>query len=172
MNRRPVSRFSPMLENNSRNILASGELKSENLSRNLRVTWLFRKWWEHSWDSKRRGARSEKARTTDYDDEVSPQARVHDVATWIFRGLERWWMGRGWVLSQGKVKETYGSTWESELELDLDLVREFASPVGWRRAFSRPRPSLSLFSFTDMCAMISNKVSTLRFQLDCHPIHS
>jgi len=38
MSRRPVSRFSPMLENNSRNILASGELKSENLSRNLRVT--------------------------------------------------------------------------------------------------------------------------------------
>jgi len=38
--KRPIARFSPMLENNSRNILASGELKSENLSRNLRVTWL------------------------------------------------------------------------------------------------------------------------------------
>ena len=60
--RRPIARFSPMLENNSRNILASGELKSENLSRNLRVTWLFREQWNCSWDSKLRRVRGEKAR--------------------------------------------------------------------------------------------------------------
>jgi len=39
--RRPIAPFFPMLESNSRNILASGEPKSENLSRNLHVTWLF-----------------------------------------------------------------------------------------------------------------------------------
>lgn len=144
MSWRAIARFSPMLENNSRNILASAEPKGENnLSRNLRVTWLFRKW-DHSWNSKRGGARN---------------TELFPGITTTLRGYSAGWngVGRGeWVISRGKVRETRGN-------LNWDLAR--TSPTNLRtlllgrgRAPHRSR---------HMCVMISNKVSTLRF--DCHP---
>lgn len=68
---------------------------------------------------------------------------VHDeVVTWIFRGLEWWWTRRVNNIS-GKSER---NTWESELGLGPDFAREFT----YAYALSRPRPSLSPFSFNDI----------------------
>lgn len=153
MSRRPVARFSPMLENNSRNILASGELKSENLSRNLRVTWLFREWWDRSWDSKRRGARSEKEFTTDYADGLV--LRVRDVATWVKT-----------VVNAGRISDT---SYKSERNARKHVVTWIGTWTGLRtRVYVRLRlrwasdafflgrePRLSPLSFTGICALWS-----------------
>lgn len=127
INGRSIVQLLPILDNKSRNILASGKLKSDE---NLRVTWLFFSQNDEicrlvEIAVKRRSEKS--AHSDDYVNESPWGVQVHDVAIHCTSynpvsenggGPDEGGGGRGgWVISRKSERNscTRGSTWQPEL---------------------------------------------------------
>jgi len=157
LNKRSIAQFSP-LENNSRNTVASRKLKSENLGRNLRVTWLFSltKRWHQPTGRDRRKIRKDEERGEwkSVCTDEPPRPQVHD-ATYQKRSREclesenGGGPGKGGGIISGKSERRACGNLSWNLIRDRDLSpRACNSSAGRRRSFAAA-VSLSPLSFAD-----------------------